>query len=72
MADARGDHRMAMAFAIAALGADAPTTIDGADVVVISYPGFFETLVRLTTPLDPSASGGPSRARPRDGTLGVS
>jgi 5-enolpyruvylshikimate-3-phosphate synthase len=46
---------MAMAFAIAALAADRPTTIDGADVVVISYPGFFETLARLTAPLDPLA-----------------
>jgi 3-phosphoshikimate 1-carboxyvinyltransferase len=49
VADARGDHRMAMAFAIAALAADRPSTIDGADAVVISYPGFFETLNRLTT-----------------------
>jgi 3-phosphoshikimate 1-carboxyvinyltransferase len=49
VADARGDHRMAMAFAIAALAADSPSTIDGADAVVISYPGFFETLGRLTT-----------------------
>jgi 3-phosphoshikimate 1-carboxyvinyltransferase len=40
---------MAMAFAIAALGADAPSTIEGADAVVISYPGFFETLGRLTS-----------------------
>jgi 3-phosphoshikimate 1-carboxyvinyltransferase len=48
VADARGDHRMAMAFAIAALAADKPSTIDGADAVVISYPGFFETLGRLT------------------------
>jgi 3-phosphoshikimate 1-carboxyvinyltransferase len=46
-ADARGDHRMAMAFAIAALGADRPSTIDGADAVTVSYPGFFETLDRL-------------------------
>ena len=46
-ADARGDHRMAMAFAIAALAAEHPSTIDGADVVAISYPGFFETLGRL-------------------------
>src|SRR5206468_5488187 len=46
-ADARGDHRMAMAFAIAALGAERPSTILGADSVVISYPGFFETLGRL-------------------------
>jgi 3-phosphoshikimate 1-carboxyvinyltransferase len=49
VADARGDHRMAMAFAIAALAADRPSTIDGADAVVISYPGFFDTLGRLTT-----------------------
>jgi len=49
VADARGDHRMAMAFAIAALAADAPSTIEGADAVVISYPGFFETLGRLTS-----------------------
>ena len=46
-ADARGDHRMAMAFAIAGLGAEQPTTILGADSVAISYPGFFETLDRL-------------------------
>lgn len=45
--DAKGDHRMAMAFAIAALGGGAPSTIDGADVVNVSYPGFFEVLGRL-------------------------
>jgi 3-phosphoshikimate 1-carboxyvinyltransferase len=48
-ADARGDHRMAMAFAIAALAADGPSTIDGAEAVGISYPGFFETLGKLVT-----------------------
>jgi len=49
-ADARGDHRMAMAFAIAALAADGPSTIAGADAVAISYPEFFETLDRLVGP----------------------
>jgi 3-phosphoshikimate 1-carboxyvinyltransferase len=49
-AHARGDHRMAMAFAVAALAAERPSTIDGADAVVISYPGFFETLEGLTAP----------------------
>jgi 3-phosphoshikimate 1-carboxyvinyltransferase len=49
-ADAHGDHRMAMAFAIAALAADGPSTIDGADAVSISYPAFFETLPRLVSP----------------------
>jgi len=46
-ADAEGDHRLAMAFAVAALGADAPSMIAGADVVAISYPEFFSTLERL-------------------------
>jgi 3-phosphoshikimate 1-carboxyvinyltransferase len=47
VADARGDHRMAMAFAIAALAARGPSRIEGSDSVVISYPGFFEALARL-------------------------
>jgi 3-phosphoshikimate 1-carboxyvinyltransferase len=46
-ADACGDHRMAMAFALAALAADRPCRIEGADSVAISYPDFFETLDRL-------------------------
>jgi len=46
-ADACGDHRMAMAFAIAALAGRSPSQIVGADAVVISYPGFFDTLGRL-------------------------
>ena len=45
--DASGDHRMAMAFAIAALGATGPTVITGHDVVDVSYPDFFETLGEL-------------------------
>ena len=45
--DARGDHRMAMAFAIAALAGRSPSTIVGADSVAISYPSFFDTLDRL-------------------------
>ncbi len=47
VAHARGDHRMAMAFAIAALAARSPSRIEGSDSVVISYPEFFETLDRL-------------------------
>ena len=39
-----GDHRIAMAFAIAALRAKGETTIKGAEAAVISYPGFFATL----------------------------
>jgi len=47
VADAHGDHRMAMAFAIAALAASGPSRIEGADAVGISYPGFFDTLEQL-------------------------
>lgn len=43
-ADAMGDHRLAMAFAVAALGAEVASTIGGADAVDVSYPGFFSTL----------------------------
>jgi 3-phosphoshikimate 1-carboxyvinyltransferase len=48
-ADAAEDHRLAMAFAIAATGATGPTTILGASSVSVSYPGFFDALARLTT-----------------------
>jgi 3-phosphoshikimate 1-carboxyvinyltransferase len=47
VADAGGDHRMAMAFAVAALAAQNPSRIEGSDAVGISYPGFFDTLRRL-------------------------
>jgi 3-phosphoshikimate 1-carboxyvinyltransferase len=43
-ADAAGDHRLAMTFAIAALAARAPSRIVGADAVDISYPGYFDAL----------------------------
>ena len=49
-ADAAGDHRLAMSFAIAALGADSPSIISGADSVAISYPEFFSTLESLCGP----------------------
>ena len=44
-----GDHRIAMAFAIAGLFAEGETVIDGVECVATSYPGFFDTLRRLTT-----------------------
>jgi 3-phosphoshikimate 1-carboxyvinyltransferase len=43
----RGDHRMAMAFAVAALGAEGDTVIRGAECAAVSYPDFFATLERL-------------------------
>lgn len=39
-----GDHRIAMAFAVAALRADGETLIEGADAARISFPEFFEVL----------------------------
>jgi 3-phosphoshikimate 1-carboxyvinyltransferase len=47
VAHAHDDHRIAMALAIAALGARGPSTIAGSEAVAISYPGFFDTLGRL-------------------------
>lgn len=47
VADAAGDHRLAMAFAIAALAGKNPSTIKNAGVVRISYPGFFAILESL-------------------------
>jgi 3-phosphoshikimate 1-carboxyvinyltransferase len=44
---AGGDHRIAMAAAVAALVADGPTQIDDADNVATSYPGFAAALTRL-------------------------
>lgn len=43
-----GDHRIAMALAIAALGAEGVTTITGTECVTTSYPGFHADLMRLT------------------------
>jgi 3-phosphoshikimate 1-carboxyvinyltransferase len=46
-ADAAGDHRLAMAFAIAGSRAACPVAIAGAEAVAVSYPGFFDELERL-------------------------
>jgi len=42
-----GDHRIAMAFAIAALRAEGETRIQDSQCVAISYPSFFQDLERL-------------------------
>jgi 3-phosphoshikimate 1-carboxyvinyltransferase len=46
--DAQGDHRIAMAFAIAGLIARGTTEIDGAETIATSYPNFESDLMRLT------------------------
>ncbi|MGP0071585.1 MAG: 3-phosphoshikimate 1-carboxyvinyltransferase [Bryobacteraceae bacterium] len=45
--DSFGDHRIAMAFSIAALAADGPCTILGAESASVSFPEFFATLQRV-------------------------
>jgi 3-phosphoshikimate 1-carboxyvinyltransferase len=42
-----GDHRIAMAFAVAGLAAEGATVIRDADCAGVSYPAFFEELERL-------------------------
>jgi len=45
--DSGGDHRIAMAFAVAALRAQGESVIRGADSARISFPEFFEMLERV-------------------------
>ena len=46
--ESHGDHRIAMALAIAGLVADGDTTIDGAECIEVSFPGFANVLGRAT------------------------
>jgi 3-phosphoshikimate 1-carboxyvinyltransferase len=45
--DPRGDHRIAMAFAVAALAAEGASVIRDADCAAVSFPAFFDELNRL-------------------------
>jgi 3-phosphoshikimate 1-carboxyvinyltransferase len=45
--DSFGDHRIAMAFSIAALVADGPCTILDSGAASVSFPEFFATLQRV-------------------------
>jgi 3-phosphoshikimate 1-carboxyvinyltransferase len=42
--DSFGDHRIAMAFAVAALASDGPCQIRNAEAASVSYPEFYRTL----------------------------
>lgn len=44
--DSFGDHRIAMAFAVAALRADGESVIEGAEAASVSFPEFWEKLAR--------------------------
>lgn len=50
--DSRGDHRIAMACAVAALMADGPTTITNAQAIKKSWPSFFEDLQSIGAKTD--------------------
>jgi 3-phosphoshikimate 1-carboxyvinyltransferase len=45
--DSFGDHRIAMAFSVAALAADGPCTIDNSEAASVSFPEFYDTLRRI-------------------------
>jgi 3-phosphoshikimate 1-carboxyvinyltransferase len=47
--DSHGDHRIAMAMAVAALAADGHTSIAGWEAVATSYPSFEEDLRRCVS-----------------------
>lgn len=47
--DAHGDHRIAMAAAVAGLAAAAPVTVEGWEAVATSYPRFEDDLEACTT-----------------------
>jgi 3-phosphoshikimate 1-carboxyvinyltransferase len=44
---ARGDHRLAMAFTVAALGARGQSSVDGIESADVSFPGFAHVLASL-------------------------
>ena len=46
--DSFGDHRIAMAFAVAGLVADGPCRIERAEAASVSFPEFYSTLKSLT------------------------
>ncbi|MFC6614523.1 3-phosphoshikimate 1-carboxyvinyltransferase [Halopenitus salinus] len=50
--DGRGDHRLVMALAVAALVAGGETTIRGGEHVDVSFPGFFDALFDLGVSVD--------------------
>jgi 3-phosphoshikimate 1-carboxyvinyltransferase len=62
---AHGDHRIAMAAAVAATRADGPVTVDGAQAVAKSYPAFFADLLDLggAVLLNAGAAAGPGAPR---------
>ena len=69
-----GDHRIAMAFAVAGLFAEGETVIEDCDCIATSYPGFEETLGQIIaasttgTPTTPVISDARQFLPPEDGS----
>ncbi|MDD5630149.1 MAG: 3-phosphoshikimate 1-carboxyvinyltransferase, partial [Elusimicrobia bacterium] len=60
--DPRGDHRLAMAAAVAGLIAQGDTTVESAECIAVSYPGFAAELRRLTASAGCGAAGAGKRS----------
>jgi len=56
--DSRGDHRVAMAFAIGALAAEGPVTILDTANIATSYPGFIEQMGNIGMDIEVLADAG--------------
>ncbi|HXH52316.1 MAG TPA: 3-phosphoshikimate 1-carboxyvinyltransferase [Sphingomicrobium sp.] len=50
--DSRGDHRIAMAFAVVGLAAQAPVTVERAEMIATSFPNFVEVMGAIGAELD--------------------
>jgi 3-phosphoshikimate 1-carboxyvinyltransferase len=48
-----GDHRMAMALAVAALAAEGPVMVEGMEAAEVSYPGFVRALIGAGARIEP-------------------
>jgi 3-phosphoshikimate 1-carboxyvinyltransferase len=53
IASAAGDHRMAMALAASAIGAERAVTVEGIEAAEVSFPGFVRTLSSLGARIEP-------------------
>lgn len=53
-----GDHRMAMALAVAGLVARGETVVDGAESIAVSYPNFIKDMQKLGAEIEPVETSG--------------
>jgi len=46
--ESKGDHRIAMAFSVAALSADGESAVEGAEAAAVSFPEFYQLLREIS------------------------